>query len=97
MDSNFEVINLGTGTGYSVLDVIHSFEKTTKIKLNYAFAPRREGDVLELYTDPKKARELLGWKAELSSKMVWIARLIKGNLNSKVYYTSLNGFDTNNN
>lgn len=66
MDSNFEVMNLGTGIGYSVLDIINSFEKTTKVKLNYAFAPRREGDVPELYTDPKRASELLGWKAELS-------------------------------
>ena len=66
MDSNFEVFNLGTGIGYSVLDVINSFERTTKVKLPYTFAPRREGDVPELYANPKKANELLGWKAELS-------------------------------
>lgn len=66
MGSNFEVFNLGTGTGYSVLDVIHSFERTSGVKLNYAFAPRREGDVPQLYADPKKANEVLGWKAELS-------------------------------
>ena len=66
MESNFEVFNLGTGIGYSVLDVINSFERTSGGKLNYAFAPRREGDVPELYADPKKANEILGWKAELS-------------------------------
>lgn len=66
MGSNFEVFNLGTGTGYSVLDVINSFERTTGVKLKYAFAPRREGDVPELYADPKRANEILGWRAELS-------------------------------
>jgi len=66
MDSNFEIFNLGTGIGYSVLDVINSFERTTGVKLNYAFAPRREGDVPQLYADPKKANEILGWWAGLS-------------------------------
>ena len=66
MQSNFEVYNLGTGIGYSVLDVINSFEKTAHVKLAYSFAPRREGDVPALYTNNKKASELLGWKAERS-------------------------------
>ena len=66
MESNFEFYNLATGIGYSVLDVIKSFERTTGVKLNYAFAPRREGDVPELYANPKKANEILGWKAQLS-------------------------------
>lgn len=66
MESNFEVYNLGTGIGYSVLDVINSFEKTSRVKLNYSFAPRREGDVPALYTNNKKASELLGWRAEQS-------------------------------
>ena len=52
--------------GYSVLDVINSFEKTAKVKLPYSFAPRRDGDVPELYANPKKAIEILGWNAELS-------------------------------
>jgi len=64
MDLNFEVFNLGTGIGYSVLDVINSFERTTKVKLPYTFTSRREGDVPVLYTTDEKARELLGWKAE---------------------------------
>jgi len=66
MKSNFEIFNLGTGTGYSVLDVISSFERTTNVKLPYSFAPRREGDVPKLFADPKKANELLNWRAELS-------------------------------
>lgn len=61
-DTNYEVFNLGTGIGYSVLDVIKSFEKTTKKKVNYSFVDRRVGDVPILYTDPSKARDVLNWK-----------------------------------
>lgn len=61
----FEIFNLGTGIGYSVLDVIHSFEKTNEITLNYSFAPRREGDVPMLFANSEKANRLLGWKAAL--------------------------------
>lgn len=61
-DTNYEVFNLGTGIGYSVLDVIKSFEKTTKKKVNYSFVDRRIGDVPILYTDPSKARDVLNWK-----------------------------------
>ncbi|WP_117883692.1 UDP-glucose 4-epimerase GalE [Aureibaculum luteum] len=64
--SNFEVYNLGTGIGYSVLDVIQSFEKTTGLKLNYSFDQRREGDVPQLYSNPLKANKELQWKATLS-------------------------------
>lgn len=64
--SNFEIFNLGTGIGYSVLDVIKSFEKTSGKKLNYSFDKRRVGDVPQLYADPSKATEKLGWKATLS-------------------------------
>jgi len=66
MGPKYEVFNLGTGIGYSVLDVINSFERTTKVRLPYSFAPRREGDVPELYANPKKANKILGWRAELS-------------------------------
>lgn len=61
-----EVFNLGTGHGYSVLDVIRSFEKVTGLKLNYKIAPRREGDIEQIWADPAKANQVLGWKAELS-------------------------------
>jgi len=64
-DKNFEIFNLGTGIGYSVLDVINSFEKTTKQKLNYSFDQRREGDVPKLFADPSKANNALGWKTTL--------------------------------
>ena len=61
-----EVINLGTGTGYSVLDIVHAFEKANGIKIPYVIAPRRAGDVARLYADPEKSHRLLGWKAELT-------------------------------
>jgi UDP-glucose 4-epimerase len=62
-DENFEVFNLGTGTGSSVLEVIQSFERVSGEKLNYRIAPRRAGDVIQAYADTKKANEVLGWKA----------------------------------
>lgn len=62
----FEVFNLGTGKGSSVLEVIKSFEKVTGLKLNYKIGPRREGDVISIYSDTKKANEVLGWKANRS-------------------------------
>ncbi|TKD66578.1 UDP-glucose 4-epimerase GalE [Flavobacterium sp. ASW18X] len=63
-DSNYEVFNLGTGTGSSVLEVIQSFERVSGEKLNYRIAPRREGDVIQAYADTKKANEVLGWSAK---------------------------------
>ncbi|MBE6571708.1 MAG: UDP-glucose 4-epimerase GalE [Ruminococcaceae bacterium] len=59
-----EIVNLGTGIGYSVLDLVKSFEKVNDIKIPYVIAERRAGDVAEVYADPKKAKELLGWQAE---------------------------------
>lgn len=64
--ANYEVFNLGTGKGSSVLDVIKSFESTTGQKLNYAIAPRRPGDVISAYANTDKANEVLGWKSELT-------------------------------
>jgi UDP-glucose 4-epimerase len=58
-----EVFNLGTGTGYSVLDVIKSFERTTNIKLDYRFMERRPGDIQEVWADTEFANRELGWKA----------------------------------
>ena len=57
-------INLGTGTGYSVLDVIHAYEDANGVKIPYEIAPRRPGDVAENYADPSKAKELLHWVAQ---------------------------------
>lgn len=61
--SNYETFNLGTGKGSSVLEVINSFEKVSEKALNYKFAPRREGDVIQAYADTTKANNELGWKA----------------------------------
>ena len=62
-DKGLFIYNLGTGVGYSVLDIINAFEKANGIKINYKIAPRREGDIAECYSDPTKAREELGFVA----------------------------------
>lgn len=62
----FEVFNLGTGNGLSVLEVVHSFEKVSEQKLNYALVDRRPGDVEKVYADTTFANVELGWKAESS-------------------------------
>lgn len=59
-----ETFNLGTGTGSSVLEVIHSFEKVSGQKLPYKIVARREGDITEAYANTHKANTILGWKAE---------------------------------
>jgi UDP-glucose 4-epimerase len=59
-----EIFNLGTGTGYSVLDIVKAFEKANDITIPYAIKPRRDGDVAECYADPVKAKEKLCWQAE---------------------------------
>lgn len=64
--SNYEVFNLGTGKGNSVLEVIQAFEASTGQKLPYSIAPRREGDVIAAYANTKKADQILGWKTKLS-------------------------------
>ncbi|VVM73648.1 UDP-glucose 4-epimerase GalE [Pseudomonas fluorescens] len=56
--------NLGTGTGYSVLQIIHSFEDVTGISIPYHFAPRRAGDIAQCWADPSKAGRDLGWYAQ---------------------------------
>ena len=58
------VFNLGTGNGYSVLDMVHAFEKVTGKKVPYKIAPRRPGDLATVYASPDKSAEELGWKAE---------------------------------
>ncbi|MBO5952198.1 MAG: UDP-glucose 4-epimerase GalE, partial [Bacteroidaceae bacterium] len=56
--------NLGTGQGYSVLDVVNAFEKVNGVKVPYKIQPRRPGDIATCYSDPAKAYKELGWKAE---------------------------------
>ncbi len=58
------IYNLGTGTGYSVLDMVKAFEDSTGKNVPYKIAPRRDGDIATCYADPKKAKEELGWVAE---------------------------------
>ncbi|WP_299126808.1 UDP-glucose 4-epimerase GalE [uncultured Winogradskyella sp.] len=64
--SNFEIFNLGTGKGSSVLEVVKSFEKVSGTKLNYKIVARRDGDVTEAYAETTKASNDLGWKTELT-------------------------------
>jgi len=61
-----EIFNVGTGKGVSVLELINTFEKVTGVKLNYKIVGRRAGDIEKVWADPKKANEVLGWKAETS-------------------------------
>lgn len=66
MKANFEVFNLGTGNGYSVLEVIQSFEKVSGQALNYKIVGRRAGDVEKVWADPTHSNNVLGWKAKKS-------------------------------
>ena len=59
-----EVFNLGTGTGYSVLDMVKSFESVNNVAVPYAITDRRPGDLATCYADPSKSASMLGWKAE---------------------------------
>ena len=64
--SSYETFNLGTGKGSSVLEVVQSFEKVSRKKLNYKIVGRREGDIVSAYADTNKANDELGWKTKLS-------------------------------
>jgi len=63
--SAFEIFNLGTGTGISVLEIIRVFEESTGQKLNYRVVQRRDGDVEQVYADTSLANTELGWKATI--------------------------------
>ncbi len=63
-DPGLEIINLGTGTGYSVLDMVRAFSKACGKEIPYEIRPRRSGDIATCYADPAKAEKVLGWKAE---------------------------------
>lgn len=75
LSSHYEVFNLGTGEGKSVMEVIRSFEKANGLKVNYSIGPRREGDVQSIYADVKKAKNELGWETKIdleeSLKNAW--------------------------
>ncbi len=62
------VVNLGTGEGYSVLDIVKSFEAVSGKRIPYRFAPRRSGDIASCYADPSLAKDILGWEAKRGLK-----------------------------
>ena len=63
-EKGVKIYNLGTGNGYSVLDLVTNFEKVNGVKVNYKIGARRPGDIASCYADPSKAKEELGWVAE---------------------------------
>ena len=84
----YEIFNLGTGNGVSVLEVINTFEAVTGQKVNYKIATRREGDIEKIWADARLANEVLGWKAKktlqasLLSAWQWEQNLIQGSVSS---------------
>lgn len=86
-ESNYDVFNLGTGKGNSVLEVIQSFERTTGKKLSYKIAERREGDITAAYADTIKANSVLGWRSEkdldeaLESAWKWEKKVTDSEMN----------------
>ena len=76
-----EIFNIGTGTGLSTLEVVEGFEKATGVKLNWTYAPRREGDIEKVWGNVDKANKVLGWKADtpiedvLASAWKWQKKL----------------------
>ena len=63
-NTGVEHFNIGTGIGYSVLDIVHAYEEATGRKIPYKIAPRRPGDIDECYANPSKANAILGWAAK---------------------------------
>lgn len=63
-----DAYNLGTGTGYSVLDVVKAYEEASGVKVNYKIVDRRPGDIAECFADPEKSKKELGWTAKLDIK-----------------------------
>lgn len=64
-DDTYEVFNVGTGNGYSVLEAVRAFEEAAQVKLNYEIGPRREGDIIKVWGDVTKSKNVLGWEAKL--------------------------------
>lgn len=82
-ENRFEVFNLGTGRGLSVLELVNAFMEVTGVQVPYRFAPRRAGDIEQVWADPSLANEVLGWKADtpiadvLASAWKWECHLRK--------------------
>ena len=68
-----EIFNLGTGRGLSVLEILHTFMKVTGVNVPYQIVGRREGDIEQVWADPKKANTILGWKADTPTKDVLLS------------------------
>jgi UDP-glucose 4-epimerase len=62
--SGIDIYNLGTGKGYSVLEIVNAFEKASGKKIKYVIEPRRPGDIATCFSDPSKAKRELGWEAQ---------------------------------
>ncbi len=78
------IYNLGTGIGYSVLDIVNAFKKVNNIDVPYSIKPRREGDIAMCYADPAKAEKELGWKAQYD-----LTKMCQDSWNfAKTYYAS---------
>ena len=67
---NVEVFNLGTGRGLSVLEIVNTFQKVTGVNLPYKIVGRREGDIEQVWADPAKANNILGWRADTPTEQV---------------------------
>ena len=82
-NTGIDYFNIGTGVGYSVLDVVKAYEKASGLSIAYKIVDRRPGDIAECYADPKKAREILGWEAEFGIETMCedLARWQKNNPN----------------
>jgi UDP-glucose 4-epimerase len=63
-DNGVHIYNLGTGNGYSVLELINTFKEVNGVDVPYSIAPRRDGDIAACYADASKAEKELGWRAE---------------------------------
>lgn len=87
-DQNYDVFNIGTGNGSSVLEVINAFEKATGEKLNYQIGARRSGDVEQVWGDVTKSSQELGWRAELD-----IEEMMRSAWAWEVYLKNENPFD----
>jgi len=86
MAERFELFNIGTGKGYSVLEVIAAFDEASGQKLPYEIRPRRSGDIEKVYADTSRSNEVLGWKAQkgidqmMASAWLWQKNLSKTNI-----------------
>ncbi len=87
-DTGVDAYNLGTGNGYSVLDIVKTFEKENGVKVNYKIVDRRPGDIAACFANPDKAAKELGWKAELG-----LAQMCKDSWNFILKTTGKNSTD----